>query len=133
MQKTFTRQVGSLSRIFDFTKSFFREERIDREHHFAVNLVVEELFVNMVRHNPDNHNDILISLGMNGNRLTISLTDFDVEPFDLTQVKTAPVDLPIEEREPGGLGIHLVRTLMDTIDYEYADRQSRITATKALG
>jgi len=40
--------------------------------------------------------------------------------------------LSLEERKPGGLGIHLVKRLVDHIDYEYADRNSTTTFIKNL-
>ena len=41
----------------------------------------------------------------------MTLTDYDVEPFDVTAAPDADVDLPIEQRSPGGLGLHLIRRL----------------------
>ena len=64
--------------------------------------------------------------------LTVSLTDFDVEPFDPTQAKAVDIDLPLEERQPGGLGIHLTQKLVDSMQYEHNEGQSRITFTATL-
>ena len=62
----------------------------------------------------------------------MTLTDYDVEPFDVTKAPDADVKLPIEQRRPGGLGLHLIRRLLDSIEYEYSKerRQSRITFRK---
>jgi len=64
----------------------------------------------------------------------VTLTDYDVEPFDVTQAPDADINLPIEQRKPGGLGLHLIRRLVDSIEYEYSkeSRQSRITFRKTL-
>ena len=45
-----------------------------------------------------------------------------------------PVEAGIEARKPGGLGVHLVRTMVDDLDYEYEieDRRMRITVRKVL-
>ena len=63
------------------------------------------------------------------------LTDYDVDRFDVTEAPGANVDLPIEQRRPGGLGLHLVRCMLDRVDYEYSDveRRSRIRFRKTLG
>ena len=48
--------------------------------------------------------------------------------------RTSTSTLPIEQRKPGGLGLHLIRRHVDSIEYEYAEnsRQSRITFRKTL-
>ena len=48
--------------------------------------------------------------------------------------RSRPVDAGIEERRPGGLGIYLVRKMVDDLNYDYEteDRRMRITVTKTL-
>jgi serine/threonine-protein kinase RsbW len=57
----------------------------------------------------------------------LTLVDRDVEPFDITRSPDVDIGKPIEAREPGGLGLHLVKRMADRIDYEYLPqtRQSR--------
>jgi len=76
--------------------------------------------------------EILIGLEQKDRELAVSLTDFDVEPFDVTQVPEICVDRPLSERQPGGLGIHLVKKMMDRIEYEYVDRRGTTTFFKKL-
>ncbi len=42
-------------------------------------------------------------------------------------------DQPIEERKVGGLGLHLVKSIVDKITYEYKDRHMQVTIMKELG
>ena len=132
MDKKFKRTFESLKDIFEFTECFFSEEGIDRSHLFAVNFAIEELFTNMVKYNAGNPNDILLCIDKSDGELVASLTDYDVDQFDVTEERNVDVDSPLEERNIGGLGLHLIPKMIDSLDYDYADRQSKITFTKAL-
>ena len=132
MEKRFSRSFDSLHEIFSCLEEYFVGERIDSGSQFAVKLAVEELFTNMVKYNPGGPSEIILDLERAGNRLTVRLTDLDSDPFDITKSAEVRVDRPIEERRPGGLGIHLIKRLMDRIDYEYADRRSTTTLVKLL-
>lgn len=134
MNQAFPRSFESLKDIFDFTDRFFSRETIDPRHHFAVNFAVEELFTNMVKYNPGNPNPVRLELEQADGELVASLTDFDVEPFDVTAERDVDTDSPLEDRKIGGLGLHLIPKMIDSIDYDYdpAERRSRITFTKLL-
>ena len=132
MKRKFKRDFAILKEIFDFTSQFINENHLNDEIAFSVNLVIEELFTNMVKYHPGNPNDILIDLSKEPDRLTISLTDYDVEPFDITKAKEANPDQKLEDRRIGGLGLYFVMKMMDNVTYDYKDRQSKITLTKLL-
>jgi len=133
VQRYFKRSFASLDPIFQFIEDFLGAKSIDAGLREPVCFIVEELFTNMVKYNPGHERDIALSLGHADDTLTVRLTDFDVPPFDVT--RTPPVDItkPLEERAIGGLGLHLVRQMADTIRYEYADGRSTITFTKTPG
>ncbi|MCH8872697.1 ATP-binding protein [candidate division KSB1 bacterium] len=132
MDKKFKRDLKSLDEIFKFINEFSAKTGVDESVVFTINLVVEELFTNIVKYTSENSNEILLQLKKNEDDLIIHLTDFDVDPFDIT--KTAEVDTKqsLEERRVGGLGIHLVKQMIDKIEYEYKDRQSKIILIKHL-
>ena len=132
MDKKFKRDVSSLDDIFRFIDEFSVKTGLDESVVFTINLVVEELFTNMVKYSSENINEILLELKKDENDLIIHLTDFDVDPFDIN--KTAEVDTKqsLKERRVGGLGIHLVKQMIDKIEYEYKDRQSKIILIKHL-
>ncbi len=96
MRKQFARTFDSLEEIFGFAEEFFASERIDERHRFAVNFALEEIFTNMVKYNQGSGREIRIDLGRTDNLLRITLTDFDVEPFDITRAAETPVDVPLE-------------------------------------
>jgi serine/threonine-protein kinase RsbW len=133
VQAKFKRAFGSLEGIFALIQEFFLKEGLNSRHFHTICLAAEELFTNMVKYNQGHENEILICLWKADDRLCMSLTDFEVDPFDITQAPPASEDMPLQDRQPGGLGIHLVRQMMDDITYEYENRQSRITVAKDLG
>jgi len=133
VQQYFKRSYDSLEAVFRFIEDFLRAKAIDVELREPVDFIVEELFTNMVKYNPGNAHDIALSLGCTAQVLTVRLTDFDVDPFDVTRGPPVDIDKPLQERQIGGLGLHLVRKMADTLRYEFADRRSTITFTMALG
>ena len=132
MQKRFKRDLQSLNYIFAFIQNFIMENKLDEEMSYTINLAIEELFTNMVKYNADNPNHILIDIVKEDDKVIITLTEFDTEPFYIEKVRTYNSTQPLEERPVGGLGIHLIKKMIDHIDYEYKDRKSTITLVKRL-
>jgi len=127
MDKKFKRSFDELREIVALTDRFFADEDIDPKYRYVVDLAVEELFVNMVTYNVETNQDILIQMSPHEHGVEVSLTDFDVERFDPREVKPVDIDSPVEARAPGGLGLYLVLKMVDSIHYEYRNRQSKIT------
>jgi anti-sigma regulatory factor (Ser/Thr protein kinase) len=133
VQQYFRRTFDSLEGVFAFVEAFLAARSLDPDLRAPVCFMVEELFTNLVKYNAASPHDIAISLGHTPRQLTVQLMDFDVEPFDVTRAPTVDTNKPLQQREPGGLGLHLVRQMADTLRYDYAERCSTITFTKALG
>jgi serine/threonine-protein kinase RsbW len=133
MEKTFPRSIDSLDSIFTFIEQFFAGEDIDPGLQPVINLTVEELFVNMVNYNEGGDAEIRLRMERSDGDLVASLTDFDVQRFDPTEKPDVDTTRPLEDRTPGGLGIHLVRKMVDSLDYDYVNGKSTITIRKSLG
>ncbi len=131
MKRSFEKNIDSLNDVFDFTSKFVDSHNIDDKTAFAVSLAIEELFTNIVKYSGGDEK-ISILLNIKDKNLIIQLTDFDVEKFDLTKAKHLDVTKALEERAVGGIGLHLVRNMVDRITYEYKDRVACITLTKHL-
>jgi len=131
-EKAFKKNLGALQEVFDFIHSFFRKHNIDEEFCFSIDLVIEELFTNMIKYSRESNHDITLALQLAAKQLVMTMVDTDVEAFDITQAGDVDVNKGLADRKVGGLGIHLVRKLVDEMKYEYADRQSKITLIKYL-
>ena len=132
MNQKFERTFQSLEPIFEHTERFFSNESIDRSHLFPVSFAVEELFTNMVKYNADGAGDIGLCMRKSDGALVVSLTDYDADPFDVTKAPEVDVNAPVEERPIGGLGLHLVRKMVDRLEYTHSGRETRITFTRLL-
>jgi sigma-B regulation protein RsbU (phosphoserine phosphatase) len=131
-QRAFERSFDSLPAIFAFTAEVFARRRIDPGLLQVVDFALEELFTNMVKYSATSEAEVQVEITDIRGGVEVTVTDYDVDAFDLTKAPDADIELPIEQRRPGGLGLHLIRRLLDSIEYEYIkeSRQSRITFRK---
>jgi anti-sigma regulatory factor (Ser/Thr protein kinase) len=130
MRKKFLRSYDSLEAIYEFTEQVLVAADVAPSARYPVHFAMEELFTNMVKYNPDNSNDILLDVETSADGVIVRMTDYDVDAFDVTQPRSVDVDAPLDERTPGGLGLHLIQKMVDSLKYEYTDRQSTVTFTK---
>ena len=96
---------------------------------FKLNLVLEELGVNIVNYSGAT-GDIEISLASDSERVTVEITD-DGRPFNpLIDQESPDVSAPLGDRPIGGLGIHLVRSMMDEMRYSREDGKNKLAISK---
>jgi serine/threonine-protein kinase RsbW len=133
-QRDFARSFDSLEQIFAMVRRMLDARGVGEADAYAIAMTVEELFTNMVKYNAQGLGRIGLEIECSDKDVTCSLVDPDSERFDINAMPDANVHLPVEQRRPGGLGIHLIRRMVDSIDYDYdyAGRRSRITFRKTL-
>ena len=131
-RREFARSFDALEAVFAFVQPLLGARGVGAADAYAIVMTIEEFFTNMVKYNAAGSGRLAIELECGADSVTCRLTDPDSDRFDPTQAPDARIDLPVEQRRPGGLGIHLVRRLVDSIEYEYAGRCSRIIFTKRL-
>ena len=119
----------ALASIGDFAKSNGLADEIRR----SVLLAVDDLLNNIVNyayHDDDSH-EISVVVNLASRRVTVTLGD-DGIPFNPFGAEVPDITAPLESREVGGLGIHLVRTLMDEYRYERRAGRNIVTIAKNL-
>ena len=127
--RTFERSFDSLEGIVAFTSATFAAQHLDARLLPVVDLALEELFTNMVKYSKTSDSEVRVDVTRVPGGVEVTITDHDVDFFDVTRAGDVDVNLPIAERTPGGLGLHLIRKMVDFIEYQYLEesRSSRIT------
>ena len=96
-----------------------------------VQLAVEEAVVNVMKYAypPDTHGNVTVETQLRENSLTFILMDSG-KPFDPTTVPEPDITLSATQRAIGGLGMHLVRQIMDSVTYAREDHFNVLTLVK---
>lgn len=130
--RNFARSLAALEEVYAFVEPPLAAHHIGRAATFAIVMTIEELFTNMVKYNPSGRGPISLEVQCAPDAVTCQLSDPDSECFDMTRLPDVDVRQPVEQRHPGGLGIHLIRRLVDSIDYDHAGRCSRVRFVRKL-
>jgi sigma-B regulation protein RsbU (phosphoserine phosphatase) len=106
----------NLRTISYFINGIGQRLQLTEDSLFDVELAVEEAAVNVVSHAypPGQIGDLLVRVEAMGDVVHITLTDWGI-PFDPSAVKPFDVNAPVERRIEGGMGLHLIHSLMDAV------------------
>jgi anti-sigma regulatory factor (Ser/Thr protein kinase) len=132
MQRSFKRELGSLPPLFEFTNEAAVRYHLDKDVVHAMDLAVEELFTNMVKYGGGGA-DVSVGVEVREGGLVIEMVHPGATPFDVTASGAVDVTRALDQRAPGGLGLHLVRRVMDDVVYTHEKGAARITLRKRLG
>lgn len=94
---------------------------------FRMNLVLEEMALNVMTHGREaGASELEVIVACETDNVIIEISD-DGAPFDPLQGAPVPdPDASLDDRPVGGLGIHLVREMMDEVSYRYEDGRNRV-------
>jgi serine/threonine-protein kinase RsbW len=129
-EQSFKRSIESVADIYRYSENIMAASDIDESVRFPVHLAMEELFVNLVHYNPGAQREILIDIEVASNGVVVTITDYDAAEFDVTRDRPVDTGASLRERKPGGLGLHLIQRMVDTLEYDYRDGRSRIRFSK---
>ncbi len=121
-------------RMRDFFHAICQENDIDFESFKMLNLAVEEWVANTINYAyPEGvSGEVVLTARVVDGVLTLVIKD-QGKPFDPTQHAEVDVDAELDDRPIGGLGIHLVKAIMDSMHYERSDEGFNIlTLTKKI-
>jgi serine/threonine-protein kinase RsbW len=110
--------VSEIRGLVDRVEAFGAEAGLPADVTFRLTLALDEAVSNVIRHGLTDGTDRPISVGVRvaGGMVTATVEDHGF-PFDPNDAPAPNLDAPIEERTPGGLGVHLVKATMDDVQY----------------
>ena len=130
--RTFPAELAQLDEFLAYTEEIMESSECTMKTITQVALALEEAFVNVANYAyGDKHGTLDYSISVLEGKLCFTLSDSGI-PFDPLAKKDPDVSLSIEERQIGGLGIFMVKKLMDDVQYEYRDGKNILTLYKKL-
>jgi anti-sigma regulatory factor (Ser/Thr protein kinase) len=123
-------EVEKLSRLVE---AFGEAEGLQPESVFNVNLALDEVITNIIRyaHDDGRQHPIVVRLAIDQGVLTAHVED-DGRAFNPLEAPVPDIGASIDERPIGGLGIHLVRSVMNSVEYRREDGRNVLTMKKRL-
>ena len=125
--------IETVPQLNAFIDGVAEEIGLDTTLTMSLNLAIEEAVVNVMNYAypSGKQGDVNVDVTADSEWLTFVISDKGM-PFDPTAKEEADTTLSVEERPIGGLGIFLVRQLMDSINYERTDGKNVLTLKKKL-
>ncbi len=128
-----TNQLAELLSINNFLDDLSVQWGLPESVIMTLHLVVEEAFTNVVQYayKDDCIHQIELNVSKKDETLHLVIQD-DGYAYDPTEKKDPNTLLSVEDREIGGLGIFLIKQLMDRVSYDRVDGKNRLTMEKNL-
>ncbi len=125
INETFNADYDSFTAFTSKVAVYHEEAQVPSHLAYAADLALEELVTNIVKYGNTEGNVITISLSYDGEMLEIKIVDSGSE-FDPTTAQAPDLNLPLEERPIGQIGLSMVRNMFDRFEYHRADGKNII-------
>lgn len=125
--------ISEITRLYEFIEEIGNDFSLSPDIVFNLNLVLEEAVVNVINYAypKEEHQYIYLSATMKDGSIVLVLTDTGKE-FDPTAAPEADITLSADERQIGGLGIFLIRQIMNEVKYERIEGKNVLTLEKKI-
>src|SRR5262245_11556289 len=113
--------LPELGNLIESFQAFCDENQVTEEVAYDIRLALEEAIVNIIKYGYKDRlsHQIAIRVAKEKDHMLIEIED-DAQPFNPLEAKAPDLSLPVDQRPIGGLGIYLMRTVMDNVEYERA-------------
>ena len=124
--------IERLDEVLEFVAAAIGDTKADAKIHNNINIAVEEIFVNIANYAyPSGGGDVAVSVIISADEVIIEFKDGGT-PYDPLAKSDPDITLSAEDRDIGGLGIFMVKNIMDSMDYRYEDNSNVLTISKQL-
>ena len=125
--------IQQIPQLAEFVETIAEEKKLDHALTLNLNLALEEAVTNVIMYAYPEGTDGLVDIEAIIRKDSLSFVISDSgQPFDPTASPDADITLGVTERPIGGLGIYLVRNIMDSVSYERTDGKNILTMTKNI-
>lgn len=126
--------LSNLDRVLEFIKQIVKDMKAPEETVNSVCFAVDEMFTNIASYAyPDRRGEAVIIGDMtNEDKIVIHIEDEGI-PYNPLEKENPDVELPVESREIGGLGIYLVKNMVDEMKYCYEEGRNKLTLVISWG
>lgn len=125
-------KVENIELVTDFVNELLESADCPMKAQMQIDIAIDELFSNIALYAyASGEGKVTVRAEVQSGLVSISFIDEGI-PYDPLSAKTPDTSLPAEEREIGGLGIHIVKKTMDDLRYEYKDGRNILTVVKKI-
>ncbi len=127
--RIFKADVKELDNLFEYSSSVLKQLYFNNRDIIMINTALEEVFVNVAKYAYDGDGTVEIILSRDRDRVTFIFKD-NGKKFNPLEREDPNINATSDEREIGGLGIYMVKKIMDEVSYEYINNQNVLTMIK---
>ena len=125
--------LSELDKLCQNLEAFGKKFGLSQKLIFEINLALDELFTNIISYGFQDEKEHIVKVTLipENDQLCLCIED-DGKPFNPIEFETPEVSCSVEECKIGGLGIHIMKKLMDEVCYERCDDKNILNLKKKL-
>ena len=130
---TFPNRLTEIEKAARLIEAFGRAHNLSPEVVFSLNLALDEVVTNIITYayDDDADHDVMVRVALDGDVVSVRVED-DGRAFNPLDAPAPDLRLGVDERPIGGLGVHIVRSVMDALEYRRDNARNIFLMTKRL-
>ena len=132
--KTFCPEIQEIENVYSFISRFFSDCEIDISIENLFKMAVDEILSNIVYYGFEESQEgaiVVVSIQIDSNAVSITFRD-NGKPFDPLSIEEPDISLGIDERQMGGLGIHIIKNSFNEVHYSFENGYNVLTLKKRI-